>query len=94
MLKYYFNINYMHTFIVKQNIINEKDVLLKSKIDKIESLNKLVAQKNKLHLETIESLKKRNLEVINEERLRCSQKINQIAEESADLKKELVKNKN
>jgi isopenicillin N synthase-like dioxygenase len=51
-------------------------------------------QKNKLHLETTESLNKRNLEVINEERLRCNQKINQIAEESADLKKELVKYEN
>ncbi|XP_025417152.1 interaptin-like [Sipha flava] len=71
------------------NIINEKDILLKSKIDKIEVLNKVIMQKNKLHLETTESLNKRNLEVINEERLRCNQKINQIAEESADLKKDL-----
>lgn len=45
-----------------------------------------MVQKNKLHLETVDALKKRNNEIINEERLRFSQKINSIEEESDELK--------
>lgn len=59
---------------------------MQSKIDKIESLNKSILQKNKLHLETVEALKKRNNEIIDEERLRFSQNINKIEEESDELK--------
>jgi len=72
------------------NIIIEKDVLLQSKIDKIESLNKAVIQKDKLHMETVEALNRRNVEfyeVIREERLRSTQEINSLVEETDDLKK-------
>ncbi|XP_008178852.1 protein PFC0760c [Acyrthosiphon pisum] len=72
-----------------RNNITEKDMLLQLKIEKIESLNKAIAQNKKSHLETVEALKKRNIEVINEERLRCTQKINHIAEESEELKNNL-----
>lgn len=51
-------------------------------------------KKNKLHLETLEALKKSNVEVINEERLRCNQKINNIVEETNELRNKLVLNKN
>lgn len=78
--------------LIFQNILNEKDVVLQSKVDKIESLNKVIMQKNKSHLETVEVLKKRNMENINEERSRCTQKINKIAEESADLQNKFVEN--
>lgn len=70
--------------------MTEKDMLLQLKIEKIESLNKAIVQNKKSHLETVEALKKRNIEVINEERLRCTQKINHIAEESEELKNKLV----
>lgn len=43
-------------------------------------------QKNNLHLETVDALKKRNNEIINEERIRLSQKLNSIEEESDELK--------
>ncbi|XP_022173956.1 girdin-like [Myzus persicae] len=72
-----------------RNNITEKDMLLQLKIEKIESLNKALVQNKKTHLETLEALKKRNIEVINEERLRCTQKINHIAEESEELKNNL-----
>jgi len=69
-------------------------MLLQLKIEKIESLNKAIVQNKKSHLETMEELKKRNIEVINEERLRCTQKINHIAEESEELKNKLVRKMN
>ncbi|CAI6371664.1 unnamed protein product [Macrosiphum euphorbiae] len=72
-----------------RNNITEKDMLLQLKIEKIESLNKAIVQNKKSHLETVEALKKRNIEVINEERSRCTQKINHIAEESEELKNNL-----
>lgn len=78
--------------LIFQNVLNEKDVIIKSKVDKIESLNKVILQKNKLHLETVEELKKRNIETINEERLRCTHKINKIVEETADLQNKFVEN--
>lgn len=43
-------------------------------------------QKKQLHIETLEAIKKRNTEIINEERLRFSQKFNNIEEESDELK--------
>jgi len=69
-------------------------MLLQLKVDKIESLNKALVQNKNSHLETVEALKKKNIEAINEERLRCTQKINQYEEESEELKNKLVKNKN
>lgn len=69
-------------------------MLLQLKIEKIESLNKALVQNKKSHLETVEALKKRNIEVINEERLRCTQKINDIAEESEELRNKFVQYKN
>lgn len=86
---------YIFFFYVQQNIIIEKDVLLQSKIDKIESLNKAATQKDKLHLETVEALNRRNVElyeVISEERLKFTQKINHLVEETDDLKNEFVEN--
>lgn len=68
-------------------------MLLQSKIDKIELLNNSLAQKNKLHLETVEALKQRNIEIINEERSRCNQKINHIVEETDNLKQKLIENR-
>jgi len=68
---------------------------LQSKIDKIESLNKAATQKDKLHLETVEALNRRNVElyeVISEERLKFTQKINHLVEETDDLKNEFVEN--
>jgi len=69
-------------------------MLLQLKINKIEALNKSIAQNKKIHLEIVEELKKRNIENINEERLRCTQEINHIAEEAEELKNKLVQNKN
>jgi len=69
-------------------------MLLQLKIEKIESLNKALVQNKKSHLETVEAFKKRNIEVINEERLRCTQKINDIAEESEELRNKFVQYKN
>lgn len=60
--------------------------MLQSKIDKIELLNKTIIQKNKLHLETVDALKKSNIEIINDERLRFSQKVNRVVEETEELK--------
>lgn len=67
---------------------------MQSKNDKIESLNKAVIQKNKLHLEAMEELNKRNNEIISEERLKCTQKINSLLDETEDLKNKFVENKN
>ncbi|XP_060844421.1 girdin-like [Rhopalosiphum padi] len=72
-----------------RNNITEKDMLLQLKINKIEALNKSIAQNKKIHLEIVEELKKRNIENINEERLRCTQEINHIAEEAEELKNNL-----
>lgn len=66
---------------------------LQLKINKIEALNKALVENKKLHLETVEELKRRNIEIINEERLRCSEKINNIVEEAEELKNKLVQNK-
>jgi len=60
--------------------------LLQSKTNKIESLNKTITQQNKLHLETVDALKKNNFEIISDERLRFYQKVNQIVEETEELK--------
>lgn len=67
---------------------------MQSKIDKLESLNQALVQKNNLHLETVESLKKRNIEVVNNERLRSAKKINHLIEETAELKNKFVPNCN
>ncbi|KAF0766335.1 interaptin-like [Aphis craccivora] len=72
-----------------RNNITEKDMSLQLKINKIEALNKAIVQNKKLHLETVEELKRRNIEIINEERLRCTEKINNIVEEAEELKNSL-----
>ncbi|KAE9524273.1 hypothetical protein AGLY_015312 [Aphis glycines] len=72
-----------------RNNITEKDMSLQLKINKIEALNKALVENKKLHLETVEELKRRNIEIINEERLRCSEKINNIVEEAEELKNNL-----
>lgn len=64
--------------------------MLQSKTNKIESLNKTIAQQNRLHLETVDALKKNNFEIINDERLRFSQKVNQVVEETEELKHQWV----
>ncbi|XP_025203405.1 interaptin-like isoform X4 [Melanaphis sacchari] len=72
-----------------RNNITEKDMLLQLKINKIEALNKSIVQNKKIHLEMVEELKKRNIEIINDERLRCTEKINYISEEVEELRNNL-----
>lgn len=48
-------------------------------------------ENNTSHLEYVESIKKRNIEIINEERLRSTQKINRNEVEIEALKNKLVK---
>lgn len=60
---------------------------MQSKNDKIESLNNSSKQKNQLHLKTVEELQSKNFEIVREERLRCTQKIKHVTEETAELKK-------
>lgn len=60
---------------------------MQSKNDKIESLNNSSKQKNKLHLKTVEELQSKNVEIVREERLRYTQKIKHVTEETAELKK-------
>jgi len=70
---------------------------LQSKIDKIESLNKAIKHKDKLHLETVEKLNRRNVElydVINEERRKSTQEIKHLVKETDDLKNKFVEYSN
>lgn len=65
--------------------------MLQSNIDEILSLNKTIKENNRSHLEYVESIKKGNIEIINEERLRSTQKINRNEDEIKALKNKLVK---
>ncbi|VVC41064.1 Hypothetical protein CINCED_3A005505 [Cinara cedri] len=72
-----------------RNALHEKDLVLQMKIEKIDSLNKTIIHNNNLHLENVEAIKKTNLKVIHEERSRCTQKINHVAEEIIELQNSL-----